>query len=71
MPEQYLTVARAAERLGTGERFVRRLVAERRIAFVKLGAHVRIAQSTLDSYIAAGTVAAVRSRRDRHGGGAA
>ncbi|MFJ4676843.1 excisionase family DNA-binding protein [Kitasatospora sp. NPDC088783] len=70
MPEQYLTVAHVAERLGTGERFVRRLIAERRISFVKMGAHVRIAQSTLDSYIAAGTVQAVRSRRDRHGGGA-
>ncbi|MFD7735589.1 excisionase family DNA-binding protein [Kitasatospora phosalacinea] len=71
MPEHYLTVAHAAERLGTGQRFVRRLIAERRIAFVKMGTHVRIAQSTLDSYIAAGTVPAVRSRRDRHGSGAA
>ncbi|MFF2657411.1 excisionase family DNA-binding protein [Kitasatospora sp. NPDC058032] len=69
MPTQYLTVAKVAERLGTTERFVRRLISERRIAFVKMGAHVRISATSLDAYIAAGTVPAVRSRRDRHGGG--
>ncbi|GLW58148.1 excisionase family DNA-binding protein [Kitasatospora phosalacinea] len=41
MPEQCLTVAHAAERLGTGERFVRRLIAEGRIAFVKMGASLK------------------------------
>ena len=48
-----LTVEQAAERLGTTERFVRRLVFERRIAFVKLGRHVRIAARDLDAFIAA------------------
>ncbi|WP_329581974.1 excisionase family DNA-binding protein [Kitasatospora sp. NBC_01250] len=70
MPEQYLTVAQVAERLGTSERFPRRLIAERRIAFVKMGTHVRIAESTLNSYLASGTVPAVPSRRDRRGGNA-
>ena len=42
-----LTVDQAAERLGTSVRFVRRLIAERRIAYVKLGRHVRIAADDL------------------------
>ena len=37
-------------------RFVRRLVFERRIAYVKLGRHVRIAARDLDAFIAAGRV---------------
>jgi excisionase family DNA binding protein len=45
-----------AERLGTTERFVRRLVFERRIAYVKLGRHVRIAGRDLDAFIRAGRV---------------
>ena len=49
-----LTVEQAAERLGTTERFVRRLIAERRIAYVKLGRHVRIAPSDLEAFIVAG-----------------
>ena len=53
-----LTVAQAAERLGTTERFPRRLIAERRITFVKLGTHVRIPERALDEFIAASTVEA-------------
>ena len=53
-----LTVAEAAERLGTTERFPRRLIAERRITFVKLGTHVRIPETARDEYIAASTVEA-------------
>ncbi|GDY76169.1 hypothetical protein SAV31267_056540 [Streptomyces avermitilis] len=40
--DRYLTVAQVAELLGTTERFPRRLIAERRIVFVKVGRHVRI-----------------------------
>ena len=45
--DRLLTVAQAAELLGTSERFPRRLIAERRIRFVRLGdngrrGHVRI-----------------------------
>jgi excisionase family DNA binding protein len=40
--DRYLTVAQVAELLSTTERFPRRLAAERRIAFVKVGRHVRI-----------------------------
>jgi len=53
-----LTVGQAAERLGTTERFPRRLIAERRITFVKLGSHVRIPEAALDELIAASTVQA-------------
>jgi excisionase family DNA binding protein len=48
-----LSAEQAAERLGTSVRFVRRLVFERRIAYVKLGRHVRIATGDLDAFIAA------------------
>ena len=51
-----LSVEEAATRLGTGTRFIRRLIAERRITFVKLGRHVRIDTADLDAYIAAGRV---------------
>jgi excisionase family DNA binding protein len=51
-----LTVQEAAEQLGTSVRFVRRLIAERRIAYVRIGRHVRIAEADLASFIAAGRV---------------
>lgn len=54
--ERLLTVEEAATRLGTGVRFARRLVAERRIRFVHVGRHVRIPQSAIESFIAASTV---------------
>ena len=52
-----LTIDETAERLRTSERFVRRLIEERRIAYVKLGTHVRIEESVLSAYIAAHRVA--------------
>jgi excisionase family DNA binding protein len=48
-----LTVDQAAERLGTTPRFIRRLRAERRIAVIKLGKHIRIDSNDLDAYITA------------------
>jgi len=56
--DQLLTPQEAAERLGTSLRFVRRLVFQRRIPYVKVGRHVRIATSDLDAFIAAGRVEA-------------
>jgi excisionase family DNA binding protein len=47
-----LSVEQAAERLGTSVRFVRRLVFERRIAYAKVGRHVRISEHDLSSYVA-------------------
>ena len=51
-----LSVEEAGRALGTGTRFPRRLIAERRIRFVRVGRHVRIPRSALDEFIAAGTV---------------
>jgi excisionase family DNA binding protein len=54
-----LTIDQAADQLGTGPRFIRRLVAERRITFHKVGRHVRIAEADLINYVAAGRVEAM------------
>jgi excisionase family DNA binding protein len=62
---QLLTVEQAAARLGTSVRFIRRLVAERRIAFTKLGRHVRIDEEDLSAFIAAGRVEPAPARRAR------
>ena len=51
-----LTVQEAAEQLGTSVRFVRRLIAERRIAYVRVGRHIRIAEADLASFVVAGRV---------------
>jgi excisionase family DNA binding protein len=61
--ERLLTVGEAASLLGTSERFPRRLIAERRIRFVRVGRHVRIPESALDEFIAAGMVEPVVRRR--------
>ena len=64
--ERHLTVAEVAELLGTTERFPRRLIAERRIRFVRVGRHVRIPESAVREFIAAGLVEPVtRSRPGR------
>ncbi|GAB3903775.1 MULTISPECIES: excisionase family DNA-binding protein [Microbispora] len=60
-----LTIAEAAERLNTSERFPRRLIEERRIAFVRLGRHVRIPETELEAFIAAGLVEPVTLLRRR------
>jgi excisionase family DNA binding protein len=63
--ERLLTVRQAADLLGTSERFPRRLIAERRIRFVRVGRHVRIPESALGEFIAAGVVEPVIRRRKR------
>lgn len=60
--DRLLTVDQAAERLGTGVRFPRRLIEERRITFVKVGRHVRIPESVLDAFVAVNTVQPRRAR---------
>jgi excisionase family DNA binding protein len=60
MATRYLTVPEAAEHLNLSERFVRRLVAERRIAFHHFGRHVRIAVADLDAFEKAGRVEPIR-----------
>jgi excisionase family DNA binding protein len=61
-PERLLTVAEVAELLGTSERFPRRLIADRRIKFVHVGRHVRVPESALRDFIAAGLVEPVVRR---------
>lgn len=56
MLPKMLTVEQAAEALNTTPRFVRRLVAERRICFHHVGRHVRITEEDLAAFVAAGRV---------------
>ncbi|MGW7349936.1 helix-turn-helix domain-containing protein [Streptomyces sp. NPDC054784] len=60
--ERLLSVQEVADRLGTGVRFARRLVEERRITFVKVGRHVRIPEGAVDAYVAANTVQPITLR---------
>ncbi len=61
--DRLLTVAEAAELLSTSSRFPRRLIEERRIRFVRVGRHVRIPESALREFIAAGLVEPVTTKR--------
>jgi excisionase family DNA binding protein len=54
--DRLLTVEAAAQRMSTSVRFIRRLIAERRIEFVRVGRHVRISESALTDFIDAGRV---------------
>jgi excisionase family DNA binding protein len=54
--DRLLTVTQAAELFGTSERFPQRLITERRIRFVRVGRHVRIPESALREFVAAGVV---------------
>lgn len=51
MDDELLTADEVAARLKATPRFVRRLVAERRIAFVKVGRLVRFEASAVAAYI--------------------
>ncbi|MBB5957705.1 excisionase family DNA binding protein [Saccharothrix tamanrassetensis] len=57
---EHFTVPEAAQYMNTTVRFVRRLIAERRIAFHHLGRHVRLKREDVDAFIDAGRVEAVR-----------
>ena len=56
--ERLLTLDQAAEALGEDikPRFVRRLVAERRIRFTRIGRYIRIPESAVREFIDAGMV---------------
>ena len=54
--ERLLSLPEAADRLGTTTRFPPRLIAERRIRFVRVGRHVRIPESAIEEFVEAGTV---------------
>jgi excisionase family DNA binding protein len=57
---EYLTVEQVAEYLNITEHFVRRLIRERRIPFVKVGRLVRLRRTDIDDYLAGRLVPAVR-----------
>jgi excisionase family DNA binding protein len=63
--DRLLTVAEAADLLNTSERFPRRLIAERRIHFIHLGRHVRIPESALRDFIAAGLTSPASTRKGK------
>ncbi|WP_245667331.1 excisionase family DNA-binding protein [Actinomadura macra] len=60
--DRLLTYTQAAGVLNTTPRFPRRLVEERRIRFVKVGRFVRIPESALREFIAAGLVEPITLR---------
>jgi excisionase family DNA binding protein len=67
MDIKYLSVAEAALYLNTSVRFVRRLIAERRIAFHKFGAHVRLALVDLDAFAEDGRIEPMTSTNVHRG----
>ncbi len=50
--DELIGIKQLASRLGVSERFVRRLVEERRIAFHKIGRYVRFDPCDVDDWIA-------------------
>ena len=60
--DKLLTVNEVANRLGTSVRFPRRLIAERRIAFVHIGRHVRIPEAALAEFVESGLVEPLKIR---------
>jgi excisionase family DNA binding protein len=64
-PEPPLTLSEAAAYLNVSQRFMRRLVAERRIAFHKLGHLLRFRAADLDVFLSAGRVEPTPSRLRR------
>ncbi|MCO6010208.1 excisionase family DNA-binding protein [Actinoallomurus purpureus] len=61
--DRLLTVAEVAELLNTSERFPRRPIEERRITFVRLGRKVRVPESAVAAFVAAGVVEPVQLGR--------
>ena len=57
---EYLTVEQAAAYLNITDHFVRRLIRERRIPFIKVGRLVRLRRTDIDDYLAGRLVPAVR-----------
>ena len=60
--DRLLTLEEVAELLNTTPRFSRRLVAERRIRFTRVGRHIRVPESALREFIEAGMVEPIHIR---------
>ncbi len=50
-PNHLITTPQLAERLGVTERFVRRLVTEDRVPFLKIGKFVRFEPARIDQWL--------------------
>lgn len=69
VPSDLLSAVEAAEHASVGERYIRRLIAERRLPIYRVGRHVRISASDLDGLVEvqdAASAAPVRSRLPAH-----
>lgn len=60
-----IDIAAAADRLGVSVRYVRRLVAQRRIPYVKFGHYLRFDPVELDAWIDSSRIAAFDAGRSR------
>ena len=65
LPDELLDSAAIAQRLGVTERFIRRLVDERRVPFIKIGRFVRFDASTVEQWLAEQRVEPLRGAADR------
>lgn len=54
--QEFLDVGEAAIFTNTSSRFIRRLVAEKRITYYKVGGHLRLRRSDLEAFVEAGRV---------------
>lgn len=54
--DRMMTAQEVADYMSVGIRYVRRLTAERRIAFTRIGRHIRIRKSDVDAFLEAGKV---------------
>jgi excisionase family DNA binding protein len=66
--ERPLTVKGASLHLGVGERMVRKLVSDRKLKFIKVGALLRFRPCDLDEFLDYATVQPGEPRRSRTGG---
>ena len=64
---ELLTVEQAADYLNITEHFVRRLIQERRLPFVRVGRLVRMRRSALDAWLTEAEVPARVTSRARRG----
>ncbi|MEJ2859473.1 MULTISPECIES: helix-turn-helix domain-containing protein [unclassified Saccharothrix] len=67
MTTEHYSVSEAAAYLNTSVRFVRRLIADRRVTFYKVGRYVRFKRADLEAFVQAGKVEPITAasvRRD-------
>ena len=57
---ELLDIAAAADRLSVTPRFIRRLVHERRLAYIKVGKYIRFESADVDAWLQARRVEALK-----------